>query len=247
MSSQDEQYFLFEIRLKKLQTRQAYNRIYEKSSLSHFDSYYQWLIKKLEIPSEGRFLDISCGGGELIRLSSLHGLEVVGLDFSEVVIRKAKRRLSSQEGLVVGVGEELPFPDDSFDYVTNIGSLEHFNDPALGVCEMARVLRSGGKAYILVPNTFSLSTNIWDAFRRGITVVDQQPIQRYGARMDWVNLLHSNGLKVCRTQKFERAWPQFLSDWNYYLRKPKEMIRLLASPFIPLNLAFCFMFTCEKK
>jgi ubiquinone/menaquinone biosynthesis C-methylase UbiE len=131
--------------------------------------------------------------------------------------------------------------------VTNIGSLEHFQDPAQGVQEMARVLNPNGRAYIMVPNTFSLLTNIWIAFRKGITSVDQQPLQRYGARMDWTNLIENNGLHVLKTLKYERAWPQKLSDWGYYFRYPKQMARLLAAPFIPLNLAFGFIFICEKK
>lgn len=35
---------------------------------------------------------------------------------------------------------------------------------ACGVLKMARVLRPGGIPHILVPNTFSLLTNVWNAF-----------------------------------------------------------------------------------
>lgn len=111
---------------------------------------------------------------------------------------------------------------------------------------MARVLKPGGRAYILVPNTFSLLTNVWEAFRHGRTAVDDQPIQRYGARADWSTLLEDNGLRVLRTLKYERPWPYHRPDWNYYLRKPKELARLVAGPLVPLNLAFCFLFVCER-
>jgi hypothetical protein len=112
---------------------------------------------------------------------------------------------------------------------------------------MARVLRPGGRAFVLVPNTFSLLTNIWIAFRTGQTSVDLQPIQRYGARADWTNLLQANGLRVCHTGKYERPWPRIRADWGYYLHRPKEMLRLAAAPFVPLNLAFCFLFSCERN
>jgi hypothetical protein len=83
--------------------------------------------------------------------------------------------------------------------------------------------------------------------RQGITSADPiQPIQRYGARADWVCLLESNGLMVRRTVKFERVRPRLARDWGYYARRPKELLHLLVTPFVPLNLAWCFLFTCER-
>jgi hypothetical protein len=120
-------------------------------------------------------------------------------------------------------------------------------DMAQGAREMARVLRRNGKAFILVPNTFSLLVNVWLAFRRGITATDQQPIQRYGARGDWTTLLESNGFKVVQAKKYERARPRTWRDLIFVLRRPKEMLRLLATPVIPVNLAFHFLFICEPS
>jgi SAM-dependent methyltransferase len=240
--------FLLEIRLqeKNHDSRLGYDDLYEKTSLSQIDSFYLWLAKQFNLPDHGTLLDLACGAGEMVRLAGLRGMRAVGLDISDVVARAASWHVQSYGTIGIGQGESIPFADDCFDCVTNIGSLEHFQDPAQGVREMARVLNSQGRAYVLVPNTFSLLTNILIAWRKGITSIDQQPIQRYGARMDWANLLENNGLHVLKTMKYERAWPQRLSDWGYYFRNPKQMIRLLATPFVPLNLAFCFIFICGK-
>jgi hypothetical protein len=109
-------------------------------------------------------------------------------------------------------------------------------------------LRPDGLALFLVPNTFALLTNIWYAFRRGRTVIDPyQPIQRYGARYEWQELLEANGLVVERTLKFERVLPRTWKDLIAYLRRPKQVIRLLLTPFIPLNLAFSFIFICRPR
>jgi SAM-dependent methyltransferase len=240
--------FWLEIRLgqQARPSRQAYDDLYSGTSLSQIESFYLWLLNHFALPSQGRLLDVSCGAGELVRLAQQRGLAATGIDISEVVARSAHRAVSGPQRIVVGAGEALPFPEASFDFVTNIGSLEHFIDPAQGVREMARVLRPGGRAFVLVPNTFSLLTNVWHAFRTGETSVDAQPIQRYGSRSDWTAVLERNGLWARTVVKYERIWPRLVTDWGYYLTKPKQLVRLLATPFVPLNLAFCFLFTCER-
>lgn len=224
----------------------AYDELYTDTSLAQIESFYLWLMERLSLPMSGTLLDVSCGSGEVVRLAAKRGLRAVGVDISEVAARAAQRNVQPSGLIAVSAGEHLPFPEAGFDFVTNIGSLEHFMDPALGVREMARVLRPGGRAFVLVPNTFSLLTNVWIAFRTGRTSADEQPIQRYGARADWMRLLETNGLAVRRTTKYERPWPRVAADWGYYLRRPKEMLRLLAAPWVPLNLAFCFLFMCER-
>jgi SAM-dependent methyltransferase len=240
--------FLLEIRLVagNQDIRGGYDSLYDATSLSQIESFYLWLMKKMCLPTKGKLLDIACGAGEVVRLASQHGLSAIGLDISEIVARSAAQRVSPHASIGVSQGENIPFANSSFDFVTNIGSLEHFDNPAKGVSEMARVLKPGGRAFILVPNTFSLLTNVWHAMRTGETAVDEQPLQRYGARTDWENLLENNGLKVMRTIKYERPWPYKPSDWGYYIAHPKELVHLLIAPLVPLNLCFCFLFLCHK-
>jgi|WetSurMetagenome_2_1015567.scaffolds.fasta_scaffold10238_4 SAM-dependent methyltransferase len=239
--------YLLEIRRVPIESDsgEAYDTLYQVESLSQIESFYLWLMDSLRLPPTGRLLDVSCGAGEVVRLVARRGLHATGVDISHVVARVAHRNTAPDGRIAVSNGESLPFLDASFDFVTNIGSLEHFVDPAQGVREMARVLRPGGQAFILVPNTFSLLANVWTAFRTGRTSADTQPIQRYGARTDWIRLLEMNGLEVRRTLKYERPFPRSWKDVWYFLQRPKELLRLLATPFVPLNLAWCFLFVCE--
>jgi SAM-dependent methyltransferase len=247
LSTPDDGPFLLEIRRIRTESDsgEAYDMLYSVENLSQIESFYLWLMDRLRLPSAGSLLDISCGAGEVVRLAARHGLRATGVDISHVAARVAQRNTAPGGRIAVSDGESLPFPDATFDFVTNIGSLEHFIDPAQGVREMARVLRPDGKAFVLVPNTFSLLNNVWTAFRTGRTSADTQPIQRYGARADWARLLELNGLKVCRTLKYERPRPRSWQDVRHFIRRPKELLRLLATPFVPLNLAWCFLFVCE--
>jgi SAM-dependent methyltransferase len=240
------EYFLFDIRRVAAErgSGSVYNDLYEAQDFEHIESFYRWAMQLINPRPGNTFLDVACGTGALVHLAKRAGLHAIGVDISEVAVRIASNRV--ERAITVGAGEYLPFASASFDYVTNMGSLEHFVEPLLGVREMMRVLKPGGRAFILVPNTFSLLTNIWIAFRTGRTVVDEQPIQRYGARADWEALIQAGGLAVKKTLKYERSWARSLSDWHYYLKRPKELLRLLVAPFVPLNLAFCFLFVCER-
>lgn len=52
---------------------------------------------------------------------------------------------------VIGVGEQLPFKDNSFDAVVSIAVLEHVRDPFICAQEISRVLKPGGELYCSVP------------------------------------------------------------------------------------------------
>lgn len=52
---------------------------------------------------------------------------------------------------IIGVGERLPFKDNSFDAVVSIAVLEHVRDPFACAGEISRVLKPGGELYCSVP------------------------------------------------------------------------------------------------
>lgn len=232
-------------KINALSSKAAYEQIYSTKGIRHPDSFYQWLLDLLDIQPGRCLLDVSCGLGSLPRLAARRGLEAHGVDFSEVALRVAYKE-APEVRWVVSDGERLPYPDMYFDYVTHIGSLEHYVNPDAGVREVARVLKPDGCSCFLLPNTFGLLGNVWTALRTGRTFDDGQPIQRYAARLEWQELLEAGGLIVIRTVKYEREWPRSLADACWYLKHFKAILRLFLGCFVPLNLANYFVYLCKK-
>jgi ubiquinone/menaquinone biosynthesis C-methylase UbiE len=223
----------------------TYDELHTQGHLCQRDSFYNWLLGLLHPRPGQMLLDVSCGQGSLMRSAAHSGLRVVGLDLSPSAVAMAAQQVPS--ALVnLADAEQLPYPDDEFDYATNVGSVEHYFHPHRAVREMARVLRPDGIALILLPNTFGLLGNIAHAWRKGDVFDDGQPVQRYGTNAQWRRLLELNGLRVTRTVKYEREWPRTWSDVGWYVRHPHKLLRVFLAPLIPLNLSSFLVYLCQK-
>jgi demethylmenaquinone methyltransferase/2-methoxy-6-polyprenyl-1,4-benzoquinol methylase len=95
-----------------------------------------------------RVLDAACGTGDLAIIAATHGANVTGLDFSEQMLVRARRKAPDIEWLR-GDLLELPFPDDSFDAVTVGFGIRNVDDLQRGIAELRRVLKPGGRLAIL--------------------------------------------------------------------------------------------------
>ena len=95
-----------------------------------------------------RTLDACCGTGDLAIEASAHGAFIVGLDFSERMLERARKKAPDLEW-VQGDMLALPFDDASFDSATVGFGVRNVEDLATGVRELRRVLRSGGRLGIL--------------------------------------------------------------------------------------------------
>jgi SAM-dependent methyltransferase len=227
-------------------TQEAYNRIFRDKGILHKDSFYLWLIRLLT-PLKGKLLiDISCGQGRLVTLAQKLGLQTIGVDFAFDGVQIGRNE-TPQSGWIVGDGERLPLADRCADYVTHIGSLEHYIDPASGVKEIARILKSNGKACILLPNSFGLLGNIIFVLKTGDIFDDGQPLQRYGTRTAWENLLSDGGLMVEKVINYgEVDFPHTMRDAIELIRKPHKVIRYFFNRLVPINWANQFVFLCRR-
>jgi len=96
-----------------------------------------------------RVLDGCCGTGDLAVAARHAGAgEVVGLDFSEPMLERARRK-SAEIEWIRGDLLELPFPDASFDAATVGFGIRNVSDLEAGLRELRRVLRPGGRLGVL--------------------------------------------------------------------------------------------------
>lgn len=235
-----------EIRHQVAGNREDYNAIYRGAGISQMDSFFIWILKLLGARG-GRLLDISCGEGQLLRFAPRFGVDAHGIDISDVAAQITQQRSGAYT--IAGDAQTLPYIDNSFDYVTNIGSLEHYEDMSSAACEMTRVLRPGGKACVLVPNTYGKRWNVQHVWRTGEIHDDGQPLQRYGSRGEWQRLLESGGLTVVRTlgYEYERANPYTWHDTLGYLRRPHRALSTVYYRWtIPVNAASMLIYLCRK-
>lgn len=100
-----------------------------------------------------RCLDAGCGGGRYsIAMASLGAAEVIGCDISAEGLADARSRAAGISNVVFEEASvfDLPYPDESFDFVCCSGVLHHTPDPGRGLHELTRVLRSEGRLYLLL-------------------------------------------------------------------------------------------------
>jgi SAM-dependent methyltransferase len=212
--------------------------------LRESDAFYHWVLRKLGVQPGARLLDVASGEGYLLKAVRQRGLTGISVDFSRTATQLAGQHAALA---LVGDGHKLPLADASFDYVTNIGSLEHFIAPQAGLREMRRLLRPDGKAALLLPNSFYLLDIIWHVWRRGYTVSHKQAIERFATKNEWRDLIEGAGFRVWQVHCYNLAFPVSWADIEWYRRRPRKIVSLLLSPLIPTNLSYSFLYIADKN
>jgi len=126
---------------------------------------------QLLAPKPGeRILDIGMGPGfltvDLAPIVGEHGL-VAGVDSSAVMVELANKRCEGRGPCELQLGDAtaLPFDDASFDAVTSAQVYEYVPDMEKALAELRRVLRPGGRAFILDTDWDSVVWNTADPAR----------------------------------------------------------------------------------
>jgi len=120
--------------------------------------HHRWRERAADLTRVGpgaRVLDVATGTGDLaleLARRVAPGGEVVGSDFSEAMLARARRKeqpAGAELRFEWGDALELPYADMTFDAATVGFGARNFSDLARGLAEMVRVVRPGGRVVVL--------------------------------------------------------------------------------------------------
>jgi ubiquinone/menaquinone biosynthesis C-methylase UbiE len=127
-------------------------------------------------------LDVGCGAGvEVVRFARA-GARVTGVDIAASAIALARQNLEQQglsARLDVADGEQLPYPDASFDLVFAHGVVQYTGDDRRMVSEVHRVLRPGGLAIFQGYNRISWLNALSKVMKTPLEHEDAPVLKRY--------------------------------------------------------------------
>lgn len=173
-------------------------------------------------------LEIGCSSGEALELMRESGRRPVGIDVGQRLVDEAREL--GLDARRVAPGELLPFQSETFDSVYASHVLEHTYSPFTLLLEIRRVLRTGGHAVIIVPNSMNLRRS---AFARGhVSYYDVDNIY-YTLRAAGLSpLLIKTDLPAAG--RFKRTLPLTLGNWAS--PRQRSVLRFLPIMHLGINL-----------
>ncbi len=148
---------------KKKQVEKMFDKIaFRYDFLNHFLSagidvgWRKKAIKQLKSLYPKSVLDVATGTGDMAILANkfLNAEKIIGIDISEGMLEIGKKKieklgLQHRVELLKGDSETILFDNNSFDAVTVAFGVRNFQDLELGLTEIKRVLKPGGKLVVL--------------------------------------------------------------------------------------------------
>lgn len=166
------------------------------------------------------FLDAGCGTGLFTKKAIEREAVVTSVDIAPRLVELTKNKNPNTNAVEASI-LQLPFDDDTFDYVISSDVIEHTPDPYAATKELIRVLKPGGRICITVPNrTFwFFSLKIADLFK----------LRKYQGFENWVHFyqfkefLNNNNIQLT-SYKGIHLFPFVVSFLNPLLYKIDKRI-----------------------
>ena len=125
------------------------------------ETVVQFVFRNFVRDGKTKVLDLGCGAGRHVFFMGKENIVPYGLDFSDEGIRYTKEMLVAQgmeqyaSNMQVGTLTALPYEDDFFDGIVCYGSLYYLDWKSIqkAANEMYRVLKKGGKLFLVVRST----------------------------------------------------------------------------------------------
>lgn len=219
-----------------------FNATYAQRGESYLRPKEAYIIfaELLNLKAEKNFLDIACGLGRMLEVSTIYNTKNFGIDISEVAVRKAKLKLPN-DTIIEANAENLPFENATFDYVTCLGSLERMIDKDAVLQEIKRVTNSEAKICFMVRNSNSWR---WIFTKKLLFLVNKKGHQDAKSYLEWKSLFEKNGFKIenCVADQWPMMKIKRLFTFGAY-----KNFKKIGHNMVPLKYANEFIFILIKE
>lgn len=189
-------------------------------------------------------LELGCGTGYVSAWLARRGARPIGLDNSPVQLanaRKFQQEFGLEFPLVHGIAEQLPFPDNRFDFAISEYGAAIWSDPYLWIPEAARVLRPGAELVFLGnhplltmcapdsegdPATPLLLRDYFGP--RRLEWTGEQSVEFWLPQGEWIRLFRANGFEILDLIELRvpegatTRYPYVTAEWAH--RWPSEQV-----------------------
>jgi len=227
------------------EVKKWYNKKYQQYGIKTMrpESAYTVFLDHLGLQHGGALLDIACGTGFLLKQALQRSAVVSGIDISEQAIEVCKSVVPSAT-LKVAAAEELPFENEQFNWLTCLGSVEHFIDPEKALSEMHRVTTPTAKFCIVVPN----KKYLFDLLSGNHGTEQQEIKETLRSYKGWSSFFENNGF--CIEKVYQDQWiRESLSHVSTvsWIESLKITIKRVLWKYMPLSYTYQFIFILSKK
>ncbi len=199
--------------------------VYEAAFEPLTDAFARHALKMLDLNADARLIDIGAGSGGAALMAAQSGADVLAVDASQGMVERIRQRakrlpISGQIRADVMDGMALAVPDACFDAAISIFGVILFPQADIGMREIARVLKPGGRAAVVAwtqPERYELAARLLAAIAeiRG----PQQPPPSLPAQLRFCDeavfrgLFTQAGLSVADVVLLEERWKLPSARW----------------------------------
>lgn len=137
-----------------------------------------------------RYVDVGCGAATYTRWLADNGLSVVGVDYSQPTLFKARARTPESIPLCAGDATRLPFANAVFDGALCFGLLQAVSDARPVAAELGRILKPGGELWIDALNASGVAAR---TERARLRMKGKQMHLRYDIPREIIRALSASG------------------------------------------------------